>query len=575
MCGIIGYTGKSEARGIILDGLATLEYRGYDSAGAALGGDEIVLYKCVGRVRKLASVFPQSTATCGIGHTRWATHGEPCIRNAHPHLSPNGKFALVHNGIIENCRELKSILTADGKEFVSDTDSEILAHLIEKNYEDTGDMLRAIERTVSQVEGAATFLVLKLGDNKLYCHRRGAALVASLSKDGAFVASDMLALAAYSKTAYVIADDETAVLSPDRIEFYANGVPIQKENVRISCSAPELCECNMRQEIAQIPAALEATYLSFRANRSDECINRLRKADKIVIFGCGTAYHAALYGKEVLEEKLQKPTQAYIASECESARFLNENTFAIFISQSGETADTLSAVDMCRNAGATTLAITNVNGSTLTFKTDYSILLEAGAEIAVAATKSYNCQLLALWLVASTAAGEQLDSKKIRELCIAATNLIGAAEFTDEAARKKLFFVGKGIDRIAALEGALKFKEITYKMTDAYPAGELKHGTIALIDENSAVIVIATDPTDTPRLCATINELKARHSTVCAVSAVGELGTDVTIPLPTADKFFLPILSVIPLQTLALTVSCGLGINPDKPRNLAKCVTVI
>lgn len=611
MCGIIGYTGNKNAGKIVLDGLKTLEYRGYDSAGVALlskganafcktsaaaetlsnfddcatGANTLAIeqdllaqarlsvFKKSGRVSSLASVIPESDFCAGIGHTRWATHGKASDKNAHPHLSPDGTIAIVHNGVIENYKELKTALF--GETFLSDTDSEIIAHLLQRFCEDGYELADAINRTAEMMDGAVTFLAVRQGDERVYCYKRGAALVVGKDADGCYAASDMLALAGKVDYAAVLEDGETAVLSKGGYKIFKGGTAVKKKLIRVAEQGITLCDCNMRKEIAEIPSALVRTYNSFSSFPTD-CIERLKKAKSVCIFACGTAYHAGLYGKEIFETVCKKPTNVYTASEAECARFVDKSTFAVFISQSGETADTVAALNRCKNLGAKSLAITNVAGSTLSFKADYTFLLDAGAEIAVAATKSYNCQLLALYLIASAVADVTVAKKTLRELLLSTEKLIKKPSFLAETANKNLFFIGKGADRITALEGALKFKEITYKMTDAYPAGELKHGPIALVDESSAVIAIATSPADKPRISAAVSELRARGAYVAAVSAVGDVGADATEILPPlTDAKLYPVAAVIPLQILALSTSCALGIDPDKPRNLAKSVTVI
>lgn len=574
MCGIIGISSNRKIKSILLDGLRTLEYRGYDSAGVAFGGDDLSVFKCGDRVNKLYSVIPENAdGQVGIGHTRWATHGEVSSKNAHPHSSPNGEFAVVHNGIIENYAFLKASLIDDGEIFSSDTDSEIIAHLLERNYD--GDMLSAVEKTSSELIGAATFLAVKRGDDNVYCVRKGTALVVGESEIGGFVASDALALQNYCKFESVLCDGDIAVVGKNGVKIFADGKEVEREKIPFFQKSPEKCDCHMKSEIEEIPTALENAYLSFE-KLSQECIEDIKKSKRIAIFACGTAYHAGLYGKYVFEKIANIPASVYIASEADEVEFLSPDVFSIFISQSGETADTLSALKTCKRKGLKTLAITNVPLSTITFEADYSVLIDAGAEIAVAATKSYNCQLLALYLLAMKTAEKCVSNCTVQSLISSAAAMVKSTAISENATAKKLFFVGKGRDEITAKEGALKFKEITYKMTDAYPSGELKHGAIALVDETSLVVAVVTDLKDKERTLATIKELKTRKATVVALSAVGDVGADETVFLPPQDDEKLyPLLAIIPLQKLALTSSLALGINPDKPRNLAKSVTVI
>lgn len=577
MCGIVGYTGSGRARDIVLDGLKALEYRGYDSAGIALVGKTLQVRKCGGRVEALAAITPPSDCTTAIGHTRWATHGAPTARNAHPHLSFDGKIAVVHNGVVENHELLREELIARGIPIVSETDSELIAHLLAL---ESGTMTERISKVARRTEGALTFLAVREGDDRIYCHRRGAALIVAHSDIGSFASSDMLALAPYAERVTVLQDGESAVLSPDGILLCAadGKTPSAGKSCAVTATAPRNCDCHMREEIAEIPDSLYSTYsrfLSFARERKD-VLTRMRLARRILLTGCGTAYHACLYGKEIFEEYLGIPCTVLPASEAENPRFTDSDTFSVFVTQSGETADTLKALAACKELGAFTLAITNVAGSSATFAADAHFLLNAGAEIAVAATKSYCCQLLALWLLAKAAADERVSAECIDDLCKKAAGLVKSTDFPKCRTADKLFFIGKGTDYITATEGALKFKEITYKCAEAHTAGELKHGTIALADENSAAVVCMTVPQDAKRIKATVSELKSRGTAVYAVSSVGDAGGDATLAIPVPDECaLLPVLAVIPMQMLALECAIALGLDPDKPRNLAKSVTVI
>ena len=574
MCGIVGYTGSKNAKDIVIEGLYTLEYRGYDSAGIALGGNKISVTKTSGRVSELESKMKESDSTIGIGHTRWATHGGPTTRNAHPHLSFNNKIAIVHNGIIENCDLLKKEVMSHGIVFNSDTDSEIIAHLVAM--EDQSNMVQAIENVAAKIEGAANFLVIREGDNNIYCHKKNAALNIGIGEDGNYVASDMLALAKHTKKGIVLSDDETAILTPTEVKVYKDGKEIKKDIIDINCKEPKVCPCYMQAEIEEIPDALLNTYDSFYKSIKQDCIAKAVSAERIAIVACGTAYHAGLYGKEVIETIANIPVDVFIGSEYDRARFINDKTFAIFISQSGETADTLAAVNRSKSLGATTLSITNVANSSITFISDYSLILEAGPEIAVAATKSYNSQLLMLYLFANSLAGKVITRDVIENLATQANMLLSHSIFTESIAKDNLFFIGKGIDELSAMEGALKFKEITYKMAEAYASGELKHGTIALMDPNCTVIALATNEDYKQKITVSVSEIKARKAKTIGISAIGEIGCDISLFLPKLEDVLLyPLLSIIPMQLLALSTSNYLGINPDKPRNLAKSVTVV
>ncbi len=573
MCGIVGYTGYRNAQNVVIDGLKALEYRGYDSAGVALCENTIHVYKAQGCVANLEKNLPARNAHTAIGHTRWATHGQPTKENAHPHLSFDGQIAIVHNGVIDNFQDLKNQLLSKGIVFKSSTDSEIIAHLIA--LEDTSDMLNAVRNVGQKLKGATTFLAIKRGDENIYVRRMGASVAIGLGNDENFVASDTLAIAKYTRTMAIMQDGEYAVISPTSVRFYNNDGEITKQKISVSRQLPKTCACQMRCEIDEIPSALYRTYTSITQSIDCNTINRIRMAKKICFCGCGTAYHAGLYGKYVFEKILHIPCECSVASEFDTT-FLDKDSIVFFITQSGETRDTLLALQQCKISGISTFAITNVPSSSICFEADKTFLLDAGAEVAVAATKSYNSQLLSLYLIAKFSTIENVDENAVRTLCSVAKTISAQNLYNEKIKNANLFFIGKGADYITAKEGALKFKEITYKMTDAYQAGELKHGTIALIDNNSTVIVIATDKKDVNRISATVCELRSRGANIIAISAVGDVGADTTLFLPPVEEDMLyHILSVIPLQNLALNASLCLGLNPDKPRNLAKSVTVI
>lgn len=550
-----------------------MEYRGYDSAGIALlTHSEIALYKAVGRVFELDSTLPDELCShIGIGHTRWATHGEVCAQNAHPHLSFDKSIAVVHNGVIENADELKAELTRKGISLVSSTDSEIIAHMLALC--DERDMLKKIEQVGKRLEGSATFLAIDRSQNAIYLQRKGASMSIGIGKGELFAASDTLAISKYTSDIIVLEDGEIARLSADGVQIYKNGSPIIKSITKIKRLPPKECSCHMRAEMDETPLALVRTLKSVRADTDVELKNILLSAKRIYLCGCGTAYHACLYGKHVLEGLANIPCECVVASEIDEQRFVDSSCAGIFISQSGETRDTLLALERFRRSGAKTLAITNVEASAITMLADKTILLDAGAEIAVAATKSYVCQLLALYLIAHKIAGTRPESTS--RLC-SSIRAIDECLYNEKLKGARVFFIGKGIDYVTAREGALKLKEITYKSADAYQAGELKHGTIALIDSSSVVIAIVTQAASKRRMQAAISELRSRGAHVIALSSVGDVGADRTLYLPPLDdELCYPMLSVIPLQELALSCSLALGLSPDKPRNLAKSVTVI
>ena len=585
MCGIVGYSGFQNAKNIVIDGLKTLEYRGYDSAGVAFCGEDISVFKTAGSVATLEGLLPDVYAHTAIGHTRWATHGKPNAINAHPHLSFDGNIAVVHNGVIENCDELRHELEEKGISFASDTDSELIAHLIA--LEDTSDMLTAIARVGARLKGATTFLAIRRGEEAIYVRRMGASLAVGIGENESFVASDTLAISKHTLRTVIMKDGEYAILKGGDVKFFKETTiqtealegalkQIQKQPVRIKRTAPKPCACYMRSEIDEIPTALMRTYDSAIETIDDWLVASFKKAKRVYLVGCGTAYHAGLYGRTLLENALKIPCNAVVASEFDSVRFVDKNTAVILITQSGETADTLNALEICKKKGASTLAITNVAHSSIAYSADRTLLIDAGAEVAVAATKSYNCQLLALYMLAKRIEGGELLNSDLYRLTEAIRKTITYDLYEERVKKANLFFVGKGLDGVTAKEAALKFKEITYKMTDAYSAGELKHGPIALIDEKSTVVVIATAQEDKHRIEATVSELRSRGAYTVALSSVGDIGANKTLYLPfLPDDMLYPLVTIVPLQSLALNASLCLGLNPDKPRNLAKSVTVI
>lgn len=577
MCGIVGYTGFRRAKKVLLEGLAALEYRGYDSAGIALADGRLKIWKCGGRVSTLASMIPRSSAHTGIGHTRWATHGAPCAENAHPHVSFDGKIAIVHNGVIENHDVLRAELKDKGIPLASQTDSELIAHMLAM---EEGEMQERLFRVAERAQGAMTVLAVCENDDKIYCYRRGAALVVAEGKGESFASSDMLALAPYVGRVTVLRDGECAVLSPDGISVYtAGGIRADSPESRpLSVRVVKKSECHMRDEIEEIPDALMSTLRSFDCGfpAKADVVTLLKNARNILLSGCGTAYHACLYGCDVLEKLVGKPCRALPAGEVEDPPFTDGNTLCIFITQSGETADTLRAMEACKKKGAYTLAVTNVEDSTAALQADACLLLRAGAEVAVAATKSYCCQLLALWLLAKAVEKSGGEEESVCDLVGKCREALNLPVFTECTKPSKLFFIGKGADAVTAKEGALKFKEITWRPADAYTAGELKHGAIALADTDSAAIALLTDAANSARMRAAVSELRSRGTKVYAISSAGDIGADMTVRLPeTEECMLMSVLAVIPLQRLALESALLLGRDPDKPRNLAKSVTVI
>lgn len=571
MCGIVGYSGYRNAALVISKGLKALEYRGYDSAGVATVDGKISVYKTGGSVDDLVRILPKSHAHTAIGHTRWATHGKPNATNAHPHLSFDGKIAIVHNGVIENCDELRESLVRRGITFTSDTDSEIIAHMLALR--ENIPMPLAIKEVGDLIQGASTFLAVRENDSKIYALMKGASLAVGVMDGESIIASDTLAMSKYTDEAVILNDGECAVLDGGKVQFFKDGMPIYKDAVKIDRVTKETSSCYMQSEIDEIPKALMRTFDYAETAITGDLIAKFKSADKIFLTGCGTAYHASLYGKLLLSEFF--PCEAVSAGEFEDVKFLTNKSLVIAITQSGETADTVNAVNFAKSKGAYTVAVTNVSNSRITYLADATVLTKAGCEIAVAATKSYNCQLFTLYLIYKKIKGEDFSRRQAQELAHTAATL-NLHLFEDRIKTDNLFFIGKGADYITALEASLKFKEITYKMTDTYSAGELKHGAIALIDDRSTAVVIATNKKDLKRLETTVSELSSRNAHVIALSAIGDVGADKTYPLPAlADEKAYPIISAVPLQRLALNAALALNLNPDKPRNLAKSVTVI
>lgn len=573
MCGIVGYIGNKNAKDIIIEGLKTLEYRGYDSAGIALVRDKkLEVFKSVGRVFALEDTLPDISSHIGIGHTRWATHGKICTQNAHPHLSFDNKIAIVHNGVVENYAELKEETEKHGIFLKSTTDSEIIAHLLAL---DKGRcMLDKIANVSKCLKGSTSFIAISADENAIFAYKNGASLAIGLGKGENFIASDTLAMSTYISSIITLCDGECAKITTDSVQVFINGIPVQKIPFEITNTPPKRCDCHMQAEIEEIPLAIEQTQKCILPHIGSKLVDLLLSAKRIYLCGCGTAYHACLYGKTIFERLLNTPCECVVASEFDEVKFIDSDCVGIFVSQSGETLDTLLALKSMQKQGAKTLAVTNVANSAITQYSTKNIVLDIGAEIAVAATKSYVCQLYALYLVASKTAQRQIiGTKELQKQILAVQN---NNLYDNDIKDARVFFIGKGIDYISAKEGALKLKEITYKNADAYQAGELKHGTIALVDDKSFVIALITQRQNKSRMQATISELRSRGACVFAISSVGEVGANKTLFLPHIDDDLLyPLLSILPLQQLALVTSLKLGLDPDKPRNLAKSVTVI
>lgn len=607
MCGIVGFTGKTQAAGFLLDGLERLEYRGYDSAGiAVLDGGDLKIEKTTERIKNLKDKTDDGKAvngTIGIGHTRWATHGVPSFANAHPHTSGNCKFAVVHNGIIENYIQLREELKADGVNFVSETDTEVVPQLLQKYYE--GDFFAAVAKTIARLEGSYALGILCADcPDTLIAVRKFSPLIVGLSDSANFIASDVTAIVNHTKNIMYIEDGEIAVLNPDGVKLYdSNKNEINREpsviDWDISAAEKGGYDHFMMKEIMEQPRAVKQTVESrikgreivFEGLKLDEA--KLKTIERIEIIACGSAYHAGMVGKYVFEELLRIPTNVDLASEYRYRNpITNEKTLTIIISQSGETADTLAALKEAKRLGSHTLSIVNVVGSSIANASDDVIYTWAGPEIAVATTKGYTTQLSVLYMIAVWAARllKSADSDRVEKVFddllrlpeLIEKVLLEEPKIKELASRcgdpKSLFFIGRNIDYAVSLEASLKLKEISYIHSEAYAAGELKHGTISLIEEGRTVIALACYEDLFDKLLSNVKEVKARGAYViaCATEGHTEIAKEAeeVIYIPKVDPLLLASLEVIPFQMYSYYVALYKGCDIDKPRNLAKSVTV-
>lgn len=607
MCGIVGFTGAQPAAPILLEGLKKLEYRGYDSAGiAVMDGDTITVSKVTGRIANLCEKTEDGTKIAGktgIGHTRWATHGAPTEENAHPHLSNDGKFAIVHNGIIENYISLREELIQDGYFFESETDTEVIVHLIEMYY--SGNVREALIKATNRLRGSYALGVICTDEpGKIFAVRESSPLIVGVGVGENFFASDVTALVAYTRNAIYMDDGEYAELSQNSIKIFdCTGQEVRKEVTRITWDVQAAekggYEHFMMKEIMEQPAAIKATIaprikdgkVSF--DELDLTPADLKKIRKIVITACGSAYYAGCSGKYTIEGLCHIPVEVELASELRySNPLIDSHTLLIVISQSGETADTIAAMKECKERGAKALAIVNVVGSTIAKLADYTVYTWAGPEIAVATTKGYTTQLSVLYML-SLLFADQLGcideaeyKKRIRALQALPRHIQQAIDMNPGIPKlakkyhssKSLFFIGRNTDYAAALEGALKMKEISYLHAEAYAAGELKHGTIALIEDHQPVIALCCNPAIMEKTLSNIVEVKARGAEVLALSFRDNQkvlsAADDFLFIPDEDALFASAIEIIPLQLLAYYVAKENGCDIDKPKNLAKSVTV-
>ncbi|GIP55845.1 glutamine--fructose-6-phosphate transaminase (isomerizing) [Paenibacillus vini] len=609
MCGIVGYIGKRDTQAVLLDGLKKLEYRGYDSAGIAVfTPDGLQIAKSIGRLANLESKLEGAplVGTAGIGHTRWATHGKPSDVNSHPHTDHSQKFSVVHNGIVENYLDLKEELISQGCEFVSETDTEVISHLVAREYE--GDIVKAVQKAITYMRGAFALGVLtEYEPNKLVAVRQASPLIIGLGEGENFIGSDIPAILNYTRNVYILNDGEMAVLTEDAVELMTiEGNFISREMISVDWDAVTAEKGGfdhfMLKEIHEQPKAYRDTMRG-RIDESGRKVlfpnlnlteEKIRSINNIHVVACGTAYHAGLVGGEAIEKMIRVPVSFDVASEYRyRSPLITPETLVIVVSQSGETADTLAALRQAHANGAHVLAVTNVVGSSIARDADDVIATLAGPEIAVASTKAYTSQLIAFYLLGLHLAqvrGTQTEEKVAHVLAAMQAlpeqvesmlqNADAIKAYAEQISKHEhLFFIGRGLDYAVAMEGSLKLKEISYIHSEAYAAGELKHGTLALIEEGIPVIALATQEAVLEKTVSNIKEVKARGADVMAITheehVAGLLkSVDQAFAIPKTLPLLTPALSVVPLQLLAYYASLARGNDVDKPRNLAKSVTV-
>lgn len=607
MCGIVGYLGKKNATDILIEGLSKLEYRGYDSAGVAVIVDgSVVVEKYKGRLANLEEKIDSDKLVghVGIGHTRWATHGVPSDLNSHPHTNENQTIAVVHNGIIENYMVLKEWLQSEGYKFKSDTDTEVIPHLIDYYYD--GDLLDAFMKAVKKMEGSyALGVVCKNEPNKIVAVRKDSPLIVGVGEGESFIASDIPAVLNHTRNVYLLEDNEFVLMEDGNVKIFDfNKNEIKKEIYHVTWNADAAEKGGydhfMLKEIHEQPKAIKDTLTSRvvkgqKINLDSIKITKeqIAEIDKIYIVACGTAYHAGVVGKYAIEKLAKIPVEIEVASEFRYREpLINERTLMIVISQSGETADTLAALRLAKSENARVIAITNVVGSSVAREADDVLYTWAGPEIAVASTKAYVTQLIAMYIIALYFA-ENKESIRTTEIDKIKAELLNLSEKAAEVLNQKekvkafakkiymdkdMYFLGRGLDYAVAMEGSLKLKEISYIHSEAYAAGELKHGPIALIEDDTTVIALATQEYLFEKMLSNIKEVITRGAKVIAIAMEGhdviEKSVDDAIYIPRVMPIVAPILSVIPLQLLSYYISIEKGCDVDKPRNLAKSVTV-
>jgi glucosamine--fructose-6-phosphate aminotransferase (isomerizing) len=614
MCGIVGYVGSNSSQDVLLGGLRRLEYRGYDSAGIAVvdGSQALSTAKKAGKLQALVDeleAHPIADGGTGIGHTRWATHGGPTDGNAHPHLADGGKLALIHNGIIENFSELRAELQAEGAEFLSETDSEVAAHLVARAFRETGDLTSAMQQAVQRLEGAFTLLVVHAEQPGVVVGaRRNSPLVVGLGDGENFMGSDVAAFVAYTQRALAIGQDEIATIRPDGVDvIHFDGTPATPSEFEVNWDASAADKGGwtsfMAKEISEEPEAVAKTILgrvhdgAVTLTDLDPIAERLATVDRVIVIACGTAAYAGILGKYAIEQWARIPVEVELAHEFRYRDpVLDDRTLVVSISQSGETMDTLMAVKYAREQGAQVLSICNTQGATIPRESDAVIYTHAGPEVAVASTKAFIAQGVALYLLGlhlatlrGTLTAEQI-AEQVAELESLAPKLqqtIDDASGIKDLARwmadtRSVLFLGRHVGYPIALEGALKLKELAYIHAEGFAAGELKHGPIALIEPGQIVFVIVPSPRD-PRslhskVVSNIQEIRARGARVIAIAEEGDAAVlpfaDEVLRIPLATPLFEPLLAVAPLHMFGMELASAKGLDVDQPRNLAKSVTV-
>lgn len=607
MCGIVGYSGNRKATPILVEGLKKLEYRGYDSAGVAvIEKGSINLTKVKGRLANLEEELKKSenNGNVGIGHTRWATHGAPSVLNAHPHLNDKNTIAVVHNGIIENYMELRKELSAKGYKFLSETDTEVIPHLIDSYYD--GDLLKAVMKAAKKLRGSYAIAVVCTEEpDKVVAVRKDSPLIVGLKDGENFVASDIPAVLSETRDVYLLNDNEFVLLTKDGVELFSeDGQKITKDVYHVTWNADAAEKGGydhfMLKEIFEQPKVTKDTMTSriiagqdIKLDKINLTKEQIENIQKVYIVACGTAYHAGIVGKYAIERLARIPVEVDIASEFRYRNpIINDKTLVIIVSQSGETADTLAALRLAKNHGARVIAVTNVVGSTISREAHDILYTWAGPEIAVASTKAYTTQLVAMYIIAlyfaknmGTLSNEEIEAlkKDLLEIPEKETEILKKKEEIEKLAKKicnedDMFYLGRGFDYAVAMEGSLKLKEISYIHSEAYAGGELKHGPIALIEDGTVVLALATQDDLFEKMVSNIKEVKTRGARVVAVAFEGntdiENTADEVIYLPRVNPLFAPLVSILPLQLLSYYISIAKGCDVDKPRNLAKSVTV-